>query len=1055
MRTQSLSKQDSKDANVDIDGLRELIFTKKRESDPGKIEVPAYILKKANHDVFNHIKEKARKNFQIYKRPSQWKSSSSDEQKYKHDAKLYFKKLSSEPLVYGKSINTPIQIGDLVTLGTESLRVYLVTGLPKTFGSRIVTLASDMGQVIFAHTSTINCRIPGAIPSSYERLIKKLVSLERKSLDIEPVGVPDPHFSKSKEALPVELQNRYVNDHVNQIESEETELDPNNFLMAQASAKLLVNSPVQTFLIHREERAIFCKGLLQVANEAFGMISQINLQLEKLHRVLQRDATGELNAPRTVSIFELLYKLDECKATKEPSASASASLAQKPADAVDYDSIPFSIPKYLAVVFALRKQSRLWTIQKDPNSPSKVTIWPMGQISHVDATQNYLENSGGIDEIAEYCVDKLIVGEKKSGTRKPPVMYQSVIEMLKEYINGKYDNNAKISTMLVALLRRTDALLLESGVTPIEDAYKFEYSFGKAFDLLTKLNDGKTENPVKWSREADLAGQRLSPKADLRHDYYRYFDDAYSATTKDEFMENCLSSNLYHQDPMASSRVDMTDECVYCIDEPTAHEIDDGISISEVDGNDDKYVISIHIAEPSSYIRPDSVISSIAFDKSSTSYFPEDVFPMLPKSISNIAGLGVNGQETRTFVIQYKLSKKDVDDFIRAKKQDPSFTPNRSTLQGIQQQIDATGEIKFALAKRFRQGFTYDAVNKLLDDHDKSREFLERGNSSDADFNNLLRLSHVSKLLRQLRMSNGAYFGSDSNSSVYIVKNNGNGNGGGADVSNAGAGGKLTLALPQTNDTISIKTQNQQGASTELVTENMIIANYLMAKVASEKGIKILYKCSDPKFSPDLRQEFQQLLNLQHAGEDIPSDKLVNLYGSLTRTFMSDEPGKHFLMGLKMYSNVSSPLRRYIDMVNQWKFQDHYLSQNTLSDESIPGIISRLNARSEILRSMDKRSKSFWQALMLKMFTSEYISPETMAKDLDLQISLLASPARTDLVAVNISPFGNVRSHIEVSKELLADLDSGMAEVGGILDPTRLTLKKIDIIENEAVFEYR
>ena len=36
-------------------------------------------------------------------------------------------------------METPVKIGDLVTLGSESLCLYLVTSVPKSFNSRICT----------------------------------------------------------------------------------------------------------------------------------------------------------------------------------------------------------------------------------------------------------------------------------------------------------------------------------------------------------------------------------------------------------------------------------------------------------------------------------------------------------------------------------------------------------------------------------------------------------------------------------------------------------------------------------------------------------------------------------------------------------------------------------------------------------------------------------------------------------------------------------------------------------------------------------------------------
>ena len=50
---------------------------------------------------------------------------------------------------------------------------------------------------------------------------------------------------------------------------------------------------------------------------------------------------------------------------------------------------------------------------------------------------------------------------------------------------------------------------------------------------------------------------------------------------------------------------------------------------------------------------------------------------------------------------------------------------------------------------------------------------------------------------------------------------------------------------------------NLESASIKLVTENMIIANYLTARFATTNKIKILYRYLDPKFNDELLSEYQ------------------------------------------------------------------------------------------------------------------------------------------------------------------------------------------------------
>lgn len=150
------------------------------------------------------------------------------------------------------------------------------------------------------------------------------------------------------------------------------------------------------------------------------------------------------------------------------------------------------------------------------------------------------------------------------------------------------------------------------------------------------------------------------------------------------------------------------------------------------------------------------------------------------------------------------------------------------------------------------------------------------------------------------------------------------------------------------------------GVSTLLVSENMIIANYLTAKFASDNNIKILYRYLDPNFNEELVKEYNDIMKEQ---DSTGTDQLVQMYSFFTRGAITDKPRKHFLMGLSMYSNITSPLRRYIDLVNQWKIQDYFLDRVTVADESIPGIVSYLNGQNEVIRNNQERATSFWQGL--------------------------------------------------------------------------------------------
>ncbi|PRT56785.1 hypothetical protein B9G98_04405 [Wickerhamiella sorbophila] len=76
------------------------------------------------------------------------------------------------------------------------------------------------------------------------------------------------------------------------------------------------------------------------------------------------------------------------------------------------------------------------------------------------------------------------------------------------------------------------------------------------------------------------------------------------------------------------------DEPVYCIDSATAHEIDDGISISKIG---DTAVVGVHIADPTSAFGPD--LAASVFKKPTTVYLPTGPLFMMDESVSEAFSL--------------------------------------------------------------------------------------------------------------------------------------------------------------------------------------------------------------------------------------------------------------------------------------------------------------------------------------------------------------------------------------------------------------------------------
>ena len=317
-------------------------------------------------------------------------------------------------------------------------------------------------------------------------------------------------------------------------------------------------------------------------------------------------------------------------------------------------------------------------------------------------------------------------------------------------------------------------------------------------------------------------------------------------------------------------RRDLTDQVIITIDPKDARDFDDAISLEIIDN--DHWLLGVHIADVSHFVRPNTALDDEARDRATSIYLPDRVIPMIPEIISN------NLASLQPQKVRYTKTA-----FLE-------FTPDGQPIH--------TETCSAAIRSQWR--FNYEEIDDFLARPDDWKRKLPS-----QVFALVTRMHELAMVLRRRRMDRGAIELTMPEVRLNLNKQ-----------------GKVTGAY-----------QTEHTESHQIIEEFMLAANEAVAKKLNDLEVHFLRRIHE---DPDPRKlktltEFARFLqldveSLQSRFEikrllaDVagrPEEHAVNfaVLKSMKKAIYGPEVVGHYALSSDNYCHFTSPIRRYPDLV--------------------------------------------------------------------------------------------------------------------------------------------
>ena len=256
-------------------------------------------------------------------------------------------------------------------------------------------------------------------------------------------------------------------------------------------------------------------------------------------------------------------------------------------------------------------------------------------------------NKKGTNINLETSNEKELSNKQETSNKKEIVLKQKIVGLFKKSNNfgfvipddrkigmdifiskskcGKAKNNQKVVAEVIKCPergRKAEGKIIEI-LGKVDEAGVDMLSIIKQFNL-------PNEFPKKVLDEAkEVSKEKIEIKFGLENDTIPHPDNDFAYNNDCSLFENYKIG----VDPKGIKRYDLRDEEIFTVDGEDAKDLDDAVNVKKCD--DGNFLLGVHIADVSNYVREGSDLNREAITRGTSVYMLDRVIPMLPVELSN------------------------------------------------------------------------------------------------------------------------------------------------------------------------------------------------------------------------------------------------------------------------------------------------------------------------------------------------------------------------------------------------------------------------------------